>query len=521
MLKKLTLLLLSVLLAGITNVEATNNKPYTVIVSGQIINKKYGNAISGHKVYIVSSYIKNSGNSYYKEIITDDEGFYMDTIKTSSGKGSIEIYTLDKNNRKVDSVVYYRFFRNTRLDLMVNITIDMPFHTNILKARFKYTQKQGGNRFYFHFIDLTKNDYIISRQWNFGDGTTSQEKNPDHTYQTPGLYRVKLIIEADFNGVLSTNSFSRLILIPEKTYFNIGGQVFAKLFPIDIGKAFLYYQDSIDSFIPVDTVTFDTLGYFIFYNLPYGKYIIKAQPDSASEYYGYMCPTYFGNVTRWQNADLCEINTTGWDYDIHLVDNQSFTEGNGAINGNVLVVDKGLKQFGLFSGENITIYLLDNHNNNITYLYTGKRGNFNFSNLDLGNYSLYPEVTGVNTSEIHVELNDEIPVIDSMIIELSLEGVNSVIPYHKQSNSLLDNIYPNPAQNNSPVLLSVKLKKSQQIGLTLTDFTGRTVYKTQPVLNAGTNKLFLPVDGLPDGVYIVSVNDEQGHTGTGKLVINR
>ncbi len=521
MFKQLIILLISVLLSGPVSVMADNNKPYTVVISGQIINKTGGNAVPDHKVYITSSYIKGGENSYFKEVLTDNEGFFIDSIKTSSTKGSFDIYTIDRNNRKVDTVIYYRFFRNTTLNLMVNISIDMPYHTNLLKPRFKYLQKQNGNKFYFRFIDLTKSNNIVSREWSFGDGTFSQEQNPDHIYQKPGLYRVKLTVKTNSNGVQNINSFSKLILIPEKTYCHIGGQVFAKLFPIDMGKAFLYFIDSTDLYIPVDTVSFDTLGYYIFYNLPVGEYIIKAQPDNISKYYGYMCPTYFGDVTKWQNADLCEINATGWDYDIHLIEKESFVEGAGAINGNIMVTDKGLKDFGLFSGENITIYLYDDNNSSVNYLYTGKAGSFDFNNLDMGKYTLYPEVTGINTSEIPIELNENYPVVDSVIIELSMAGVNAIIPEHKTNPDLLNNLFPNPVQNSQTVLLYIKLDKSQEVTCSVNNILGNTVIEKQLVLNDGINKQPLFVGNLSNGIYLISVQDKSGYIATKKLVINR
>ena len=38
---------------------------------------------------------------------------------------------------------------------------------------------------------------IMSWEWDFGDGTTSTERNPTHTYETPGTYKVKLQVVDD------------------------------------------------------------------------------------------------------------------------------------------------------------------------------------------------------------------------------------------------------------------------------------------------------------------------------------
>lgn len=42
-------------------------------------------------------------------------------------------------------------------------------------------------------FNLDANDVLLSVQWNFGDGTTSTERNPTHIYQSPGTYQVSVI----------------------------------------------------------------------------------------------------------------------------------------------------------------------------------------------------------------------------------------------------------------------------------------------------------------------------------------
>ena len=521
MLKRYFILFIVILLSGLVEAGTTSNKPNNIIVTGQIINKKYGNGIGNHKVIITMPDIKSGGQGYYKEVFTDEEGFYYDTINTNLTKGRLEVFTYDKNQQKIDSTVYYRFFRNTEMSLLVDLTINMPFHTSLIKARFKYVQKQGGNRFYYRFVNLSAGQNIISYQWYFGDGTVSHDKNPDHTYLSPGIYRVKLIIKSSLNGTPSSNAYSKLILIRERSLYHIGGQVFANLFPIDHGKVFLYYKDSSDAFIPVDTVTFDTLGYYIFYNLPQGDYLVKAQPDRTSEFYELYCPTYYGDALKWQSSTTCDVCSTSWDYDIHLLPVEGVLSGEGIIKGNVFVVDNGLKRFGLESGANITLYLLDSSGNSMTYLYTGTEGDFDFSDLNLDQYKLFPEVTGVNTAEINVELSEETPQIDSIIIELSLSSVDFILPSKEVHPELISNLYPNPLANGDKVLLSVKQQSAGEVTLTITDFTGKTLSKDQIDLNQGLTRFNIPVSQLSNGIYLVSITNEQGQTDTKRLVVSR
>ena len=50
-----------------------------------------------------------------------------------------------------------------------------------------------------HFTDLSIGQ-ISSWLWNFGDGTTSNQQHPTHTYTQPGQYTVRLAVTDEFGG---------------------------------------------------------------------------------------------------------------------------------------------------------------------------------------------------------------------------------------------------------------------------------------------------------------------------------
>ena len=57
-------------------------------------------------------------------------------------------------------------------------------------ANFSTNVTSGYAQLSVQFNDLSEN--TIERNWDFGDGYTSTERNPTHTYSEPGNYTVNL-----------------------------------------------------------------------------------------------------------------------------------------------------------------------------------------------------------------------------------------------------------------------------------------------------------------------------------------
>jgi len=75
--------------------------------------------------------------------------------------------------------------------------------------------------------------------WNFGDGTTSSEKNPIHVYTSPGEYEITLTVTDKFenNGVDTVENFKVVENIPPEKPVKPRG-------PNEIQKGVLYYYSS-------------------------------------------------------------------------------------------------------------------------------------------------------------------------------------------------------------------------------------------------------------------------------------
>jgi PKD repeat protein len=76
----------------------------------------------------------------------------------------------------------------------MNVKLD-----NILSADFTAKQSKGDVPFLVEFISTTTG-LISSYLWEFGDGGTSPQPNPSHTYKQVGKYSVKLTVTHDANS---------------------------------------------------------------------------------------------------------------------------------------------------------------------------------------------------------------------------------------------------------------------------------------------------------------------------------
>jgi hypothetical protein len=480
-----------------------------VIVSGQIINYEYGNPVKNHSVYIEQN--DNSGNPEKDviELLTDDEGFFYDSIATTNMKGAFTIYTYDYLGKRIDTTLYYRFLIFNSNVLVANFRIYMPYQLEKLQASFNYYQKAGGNRFEFLFKDLTKNSNIISRKWNFGDGTTSNEKNVSHTYASTGFYKITLSVAALVNNEVQSSTFSRMIYIPDRSYYNFGGHAFCQYFPIDVGVAYLYMLDSSKSFIPIDTAYLDTLGYYYFYQVPAAEYLVKAQPTENSVSYGKMLPTYYGDQILWENASIIHLTQTGWEYDIHLKSAEGLLEsGNGFIHGNISFFN-GLKEGGELPAEGITVYLLNENFVSLIYQYSDDNGDFNFRNIAFGDYSLKPEITGVHCDEVSIEVSGIQPVIDSIQILIQDGEASLSVPEQKRySQNVFNNIFPSPAV--SQIKLAIQSGSNNEIEWKIFDMSGRFVKNGFYSLQHGNNVIDINIPELKSGLYLMEIIWDNG-----------
>jgi parallel beta-helix repeat protein len=90
-------------------------------------------------------------------------------------------------------------------------------------ASFTYTPVDPTNRDTVHFTDHSTDydGYIVSWHWDFGDGNTSDLRNPTHQYAAPGIYTVNLTITDNSGASSSVTKTVVVVNIPPIPSFTI------------------------------------------------------------------------------------------------------------------------------------------------------------------------------------------------------------------------------------------------------------------------------------------------------------
>ena len=487
-----------------------NNNKNTIYLIGQITNELNGGPIKNQEVLIKSDSTYNPHFIYSTTLITDSEGYFYDTISTYAVKGNLIISTIDYLSTYHDTTVYFRFTWTEENILFANFILPIESPAINYQANFYYYRNPSGyNNMEYQFFDITNSNDIISWEWNFGDGNFSNQPNPLHLYMDDGIYRVKLIvnIQPDTCNIPYETMIVKIINVTVKDFFNMGGHVFAEDFPIDMGEAYLYKIEAKD-IVLIDTAFFsDPLGYYVFYQLIEGEYIVKADLDPNSVLFNQFMTTYYSNEPTWTEADTIFLNSINFEYDIDLIPITQVFTGPGEVSGTIHYgydpeMNKG------FPANNVEILLYNENNEPIICCHSNEDGEFDFSDLELGSYNLHPEVTGKYTYPLNITLNETNPEIEDIKITINDFTVNGYV-YAIEENNWTNNVsqlYPNPAREF--VNLEIDLLETSEIQILLFNNSGQLLKDFNQIVHTGKNILRMDISGLHTGVYFLKMTDK-------------
>ncbi|HWB63079.1 MAG TPA: C10 family peptidase, partial [Chitinophagales bacterium] len=125
----------------------------------------------------------------------------------------------------------YNFFYNWKLQQPACVTSRTPVHVFVLgNGDVNFTATGSGTTVQFTPVDTNASSY----EWSFGDGTSSNEVNPSHTYSAANSYSVQLIISngnctdtiirsvnTETLGIDATGDFKGFNIFPNPTHDNM------------------------------------------------------------------------------------------------------------------------------------------------------------------------------------------------------------------------------------------------------------------------------------------------------------
>jgi hypothetical protein len=203
-------------------------------------------------------------------------------------------------------------------------------------------------------------------------------------------------------------------------------------------------------------------------------------------------------VINWEEASIIVLGEPSNPYDIHLVEAPVVSTGLGGITG--LVSNSALRSTGFLDKINMLLY--DSNKQPLGFTHVDESGQFGLYDLAFGVYYLYPELSGVASDFMRVELSE-----DQMLVDLKMTFENGSILGVSDHVEIITagNVYPNPVTEK--LFVPLNTTKSQTVEIAVVGMDGRTYYQTTTSVTSGSQTLQIEVSELPKGLYFVHINN--------------
>jgi len=273
------------------------------------------------------------------------------------------------------------------------------------------------------------------------------------------------------------------------------------LITYDAGTGMLEAVDSISTFAN------GMSKYYQFTTVPTGDYRVKAAVyDSLGTTTGYI-PTYHTSSFYWYSATVIShtAGTGDINKDITMMIGTP-TSGPGFVGGNVSAgANKGTTVGDPIEG--LQMNIMNSSNVLIQSVRTDVNGNYSFSNLPLGTYTVFPDsLNYLTTAYDNITLTSSASAMSAASFrQNTLSGTITPIPTSVNAVSNISSIvaFPNPASNK--LTLQWTAANADNGTLTISDITGREVYSSAISFAAGAGVKTVDLSSMTNGLYIVSV----------------
>jgi len=380
------------------------------------------------------------------------------------------------------------------------------------QANFYYTYDSiPGSSFVVFFHDMSVPVGLIDTwYWDFGDGTTSIEQNPVHTFTAAGEYNACLTITTDSISCTSTYCELVYIQLPENLY--LGGNIFAGVFQLDHGFAYAYKSES-GVITDIYSEMIDTLGYYLFYPMAQAEYFVKVEPSPSSSYFSTYIPTYYGDVALWEDAVLINLDDNLYTADINLIPIAETPSGPGLISGEIV---HGSSNKASTPAVDVQIMIADEQGEFVGLAYSDDEGKFEFTALSYGTYTMFAEVMGIDMTPKDFTLTEEnAEVIDVFMIMTDDEihfGPNSIESIYIDNVS---NVYPNPITNT--LRMDIGIKRPTTIRVNIYNQVGQSVQLEQFRIDH-RQTIEINASQLKSGLYFLEIISDDNYRVARKFI---
>lgn len=354
--------------------------------------------------------------------------------------------------------------------------------------------------------------------WGDGASTTKSNKsNTSHSYAN-GSYTIKLVATYTAGTTTCIDSTSDSVNINVTQPNVISGTVWVdSTSNLDSYKVWLITFDSATNILSaVDSVTIATMagsGSYAFSNKTAGSYRTKAArkggPTSGTGH----VPTYHDSSLLWSNAQVIS-HTGGSSTGKHIyMRTGTLTSGPGFVGGNV---SQGANKGTANGIEGMTIFLLNTANEPVAYAITDANGDYSFSNVPVGSYTVHPENINYNTTPAsinislthtaHLDINFERSHSQKTIVPISA-GIGNI------NGKASFTAYPNPATD--VINITWGSLSDDMATITITDISGKKVHTSEVKMDANAA---INISNIRPGFYFLNVQTETG-SNTQKLLI--
>jgi PKD repeat protein len=354
--------------------------------------------------------------------------------------------------------------------------------------------------------------------WYFGDGDSSSViQDPVHTYPYGGNFYVQLFVKNCYGTAYADTD----VVIGN----DIWGYIDHTGGPLTDGQVILLkYEPFYTSFDTVSIYTgFEVAGWYGFGFVTEGLYQVKVFPDTLIN--PTLIPTYSGNTANWESA--VTINHGCFAADSMFITMLEITPGltgPGALSGEIIEgAGFGRAQGDPIHGVDVKLGITAS-STIVACTTTDTLGQYSFTNLPVGNYTIYAEIPGLlKDSSYHITIDSTNMIWTYLDYEVDSNSIDIIgnlgIGTTEDDEVKSFAVYPNPVKDQANILFS--LKENADVLIEVYNIYGVKVQSIADTESGSGEQWFTfnpKLANLKPGIYFITLTTN-GKSRTARVVV--